>query len=489
MKKTIITAICVILVLLLPIGGVIGIAAALPEQYGNVFTSRLSEKYDRLNSIDEPKVIVVGGSSVAFGLDSELLEEYMGMPVVNFGLYAALGTKVMMDLSKSNIGEGDIIVLAPELDAQTLSLYFNAENTLMALDGSFYMLKDIAVSNYVQLLGGVWKFAGEKLSYYLSGNKPDPEGVYNSKNFNEYGDIVYDRPENTMPRGYDRNMLIDLSESIVSQDFIDYVNDYIRYCEKKGATVYFSYCPINDAALAGGAGVKADGTMNKDALSQQIADFQSYLKDNINCKFISEISDYIMEAGYFYDTNFHMNDAGVTAHTVTLIKDLLLETGSTASVTTEVPEAPALPEQDVIFEGEDENAKYFTFERLESGSYAITGLTAEGLEMKTLTVPLGYDGYKVTDIKAGAFASSKLETLILTEDTNIVFFEGDTFTGASRLKDMYIYQPNGDLISPPTSVAGTASGFVIHVPLGSNYADGYYWSQIGATFRLDAESR
>ena len=109
MKKTIITAICVILVLLLPIGGVTGIAVALPEQYGNVFTSRLSEKYDRLNSIDEPKVIVVGGSSVAFGLDSELLEEYMGMPVVNFGLYAALGTKVMMDLSRSNIGEGDII--------------------------------------------------------------------------------------------------------------------------------------------------------------------------------------------------------------------------------------------------------------------------------------------------------------------------------------------------------------------------------------------
>ena len=42
------------------------------------------------------------------------------MPVVNFGLYANLGTKLMLDLSRSGIGAGDVIVVAPEMNEQTL---------------------------------------------------------------------------------------------------------------------------------------------------------------------------------------------------------------------------------------------------------------------------------------------------------------------------------------------------------------------------------
>ena len=103
--------------------------------YGNVFVAALGDKYERLLAADSEKIVVVGGSSVAFGLDSKLMEEKTGIPVVNFGLYAALGTKLMLDLSLPHINEGDTVVIAPELDAQTLSLYFNASTTLRALDG------------------------------------------------------------------------------------------------------------------------------------------------------------------------------------------------------------------------------------------------------------------------------------------------------------------------------------------------------------------
>ena len=110
------------------------VAIGLPPVYSNSFVGVLDEKVERLASIEGKKVVVVGGSSVAFGLDSALMEEYLGMPVVNFGLYAAIGTKAMLDLSLPHIGEGDIVVLAPETDAQTLSLYFNGENMWKAID-------------------------------------------------------------------------------------------------------------------------------------------------------------------------------------------------------------------------------------------------------------------------------------------------------------------------------------------------------------------
>ena len=97
MKKSLII-IAAILVIVLPVGILLGMLFMLPSQYSNTFVGELDEKYNRLMEIDEPKIIVVGGSSVAFGLESEIIEEYTGMPVVNFGLYAALGTKVMLDL-------------------------------------------------------------------------------------------------------------------------------------------------------------------------------------------------------------------------------------------------------------------------------------------------------------------------------------------------------------------------------------------------------
>ena len=122
-----------LLAALVPAIALIAAGALIPAQYELTFLGALAPKYERLNAIEEPKVILVGGSSTAFGLDSALLEESVGMPVVNFGLYATLGTKLMLDLSRDGIGEGDIVVLAPEIDAQTLSLYFNAESTWQAV--------------------------------------------------------------------------------------------------------------------------------------------------------------------------------------------------------------------------------------------------------------------------------------------------------------------------------------------------------------------
>ena len=180
MKASKICALCIVAVMAVisPFAIVIGTVTLTPPQYSNSFIGALNEKYDRLHSIDEPKLVVVGGSSVVFGVDSELIEKYTGMPVVNFGLYAALGTKLMLDLSRSAIGEGDVVVISPELDPQTMSLYFSAEQTLRALDDDYRMFFDIATDDKLSLLGGAWRFATDKLEIIRTGRVIDPPGVY-----------------------------------------------------------------------------------------------------------------------------------------------------------------------------------------------------------------------------------------------------------------------------------------------------------------------
>lgn len=469
--KLIIKIIAALLLVVLPFAAVPTAALLLPAQYDESFTSALCDKVDRLAKIDEPKLVVIGGSSVAFGLDSELLERYTGMPVVNFGVYAALGTKLMLDLSRDYINDGDVIVLAPELDAQTLSMYFNSQTTLQATDGRPDILLDVPGEHLFSLLGASWEFASEKISYMAGGTAPSTTGAYDRDNFNKYGDIVYERPENVMSLYYDPNTAINLDSEILDQEFCDYLNDYIRSCEKKGASVYYSWCPINEMAIT--EDTKSD---------ERIAEFETFMQESIDCTFISSINDYILDAGYFFDTNFHLNDSGVAARSITLVRDLVMELGITSAVTEKIPEPPELPEIDLRFFGEDENAKYFEYVSLESGAYMIIGVKDEYKNMKSLTVPLGYNTYKVTHIGARAFEGTALEELTITEDTNVRNIMNGAFKGASRLKALYVLYPDSESIAPPADFVGVASDFVVYVPEAWLNCPMYYWGERGLKF-------
>ena len=478
-KKIIATSLTVI-ALLLPFVILFSVVLLTPKTYSSTFVGALDEKFDRLNSIEGEKIVVVGGSSVAFGIDSALMEEHLGKPVVNFGLYAALGTKLMMDLSRSAIGEGDIVILAPELDVQTLSLYFSSENTLEALDDDYSMARYVRGDNKLSLLGGLWKHAGKKLSYMKEGI-PDPEGVYNSKSFNEYGDVrgsmtdldgnlLWERGQNVMQLYYDPATVIDLSPDIISEEFIDYVNEYVRFCERRGATVYFSYCPMNRLAIK-------EGTTEND-----IADFTAYLKKSINCEFISYVDSYIIEEGYFYDTNFHLNNAGVLLRTKTLIEDIMLAKGTFTTVNIEVPKAPELPDAFVKFLSVDENDKYFTYDELSNGALVITGLTDLGKAQETLTIPLGANYTKVTAIGAGAFSEGNCRTVIVTEDTNLRNFLDNSFADTT-VRDLYIYY-NFTSEDEKLVPAGNFSGITIHVTKDSPYLTHYDWNDTSGGFKF-----
>lgn len=319
-SKTVIAIILAAVILVLPFAAVLTLAIVPTSAFSDSFYGALDEKYERLHTTEGEKIVVVGGSSVAFGLDSEALEAYTGMPVVNFGLYAALGTKLMLDLSDSAIGEGDIVILAPELDPQTLSMYFNPDTTLLALEDDMSMLLDIPSEHYGDLLIASWDFVGKKLRM-LSGSVSD-EGVYRSEYFNSYGDFVYPRYGNVMELYYDTGVPVDLCLDSMREDFdtfLDYLNGYIASCEDKGATVYFSYCPMNERGII--------------STEEEARAFFEYLEENIDCEFISSPEDYILGAGYFFDTNFHLNLVGVQVRTLRLGYDIKIARGDMSVIT------------------------------------------------------------------------------------------------------------------------------------------------------------
>ena len=162
MKKSWLRFIAFLLVFALPIITIGSVVFLAPSRFDETFLGEFENKVDRLYETEGEKIVFIGGSSLAFGLDAKLLSETLGRPVINFGLYATLGTKVMMDYARGAIGKGDIIVIAPEMNAQTWSLYFNAEAMWQALDGNFDDFRHLSKDDYSAMLGGFWKFAASK---------------------------------------------------------------------------------------------------------------------------------------------------------------------------------------------------------------------------------------------------------------------------------------------------------------------------------------
>ena len=138
-----------LLVLVVEQGFLLFCGFGLPAQFGNTFMGELKSKYERLKSTEGKRIVLIGGSGAAFDCDSSMLEEFFpSYEIVNFGMYAGLGTKAVLDLSESYIHEGDIVIFSPEQSEQTLSDYFNGEYMWQAVDGAFGMLRDIKSENF-----------------------------------------------------------------------------------------------------------------------------------------------------------------------------------------------------------------------------------------------------------------------------------------------------------------------------------------------------
>ena len=96
--------------------------------------------------------------------------------------------------------------------------------------------------------------------------------------------------------------------------------------------MYFSFAPMNRLGIS-------------DSSAESVEEFYDFLAEELSFEIISDPNDYIMDAEWFYDSNFHLNSSGMTVRSVQLLEDIknLLK----ISAPTEIP----LPEKPEIANG------------------------------------------------------------------------------------------------------------------------------------------
>lgn len=439
----------------------------LPPQYHDTFPGEMKYKQERLMSTPGKRIVLIGGSSVPFSMKSDVIAAHFPeYEVVDFGLYADMGTVVMLDWARANVHEGDIYLIMPEQHEQTLSTYFSGENVWQALDGAFGNLPLLSSKRFEKLVAAFPAFAGRKLFYYVNGT-PSGDTIYTRSSFNEYGDIACEgREYNIMEQGYNPNDPISFSTSVIAEDFIQEMNAFAQDVTGQGATVYYHFPAMNQLAVLNGT-TRAD-----------IDTYYDYLKKKLDFPVSGNPHNSILDSGWFYDTNFHLNESGAIYYTRQMVEDLkilLQDTSPVDIMQVPMPESPksASAPSEAVWDNSGSNC--FTYEAAEQG-LLINGLTSEGQNATCLVLPGFYEEQPVVGITEDLFLDcTALETLTIQSNIGILY--DGMFQGCDNLKSLILTGAPEDY-TVGSSLMGNAS-FIIYVPLEEldHYKRHYSWQK------------
>lgn len=424
----------------------------LPECYGDSFMGELKYKVRLIDETPGRRIVIVGGSAAAFGVDSGLLERAMpGYSVVNFGMYAALGTAVMLDLAEKSVRAGDIVILMPEESGQTLSGFFDPAVMWQGLDGALWLLPRLPAEKLLRLAGAEPEFAASKLRFTLRNERPAASGVYRRDSFNARGDVESPlAARNVMPLLWDETSPAELSPELVSREFTERANEFAR---RTGADVVFAFAPVNALAVSGSA-----------------ESLYFALAEALEFPVIGDPADSVMDAGWFYDTNYHLNSAGKAVFTDALIGALKAHLGDPEPFPVSLPVMPE-PESAVWSEGDDSDAELFDYTQAGDG-LAVCGAR----DSERLTVPSFHDGKPVTAILEGAFSDcASLREVVIPRNVRSV--ASGAFDGAAALERIVLQNEKPSLTRAGDGLLrGTGARIIVPPGTSGAYRTDYFWS-------------
>ncbi len=275
----------------------------MPQYTGNYQASML-DKVHRLKSVEGPKIVLIGNSNLAFGIDSAKIEEAFGMPVVNMGLHGGVGNAFNEQAAKLNVQEGDIYIVAhtnyddPDKIKNPMLAWITIEN-----HPELYPL--IRVQDWPDMIMAYPTYLKKCLTFWRTetGNT-ETNDCYRRSAFNAYGDNYFPRPQ-TVADGVDFSPVM---IHHINGTTAERLNELNAYLTERGATMLVAAYPI--------------AVYKKTPSEKEYFEMGKEISDALDCKVISDFRDYMFDETYFYDSYTHLTDEGVKVRTGQLIKDL-----------------------------------------------------------------------------------------------------------------------------------------------------------------------
>ncbi len=272
----------------------------------------IKTKMERLQTLESPKIILIGGSNLAFGMDTKRLEKVFKRPAVNMGLHASLGLSIMFEQVKPYVNKGDIVIVSPEYQQFVRNQYYGTKILAQFLFENHDQFQYLTTHNFLVFLRNFLEPFRERLYFtlrtYSKGKSIFNEGrtVYDAENFNKHGDMIgHINHKNKRPLNNSGNLW---KSTFLDKDIISKMATNIQKIEDRGGYVYLTLPCLPDDEYS----------TNMDFTNKVL----EYYSEFSNIRLISSVNNYHLEEDNFFDTIYHLNREGIKLRTNLLISDL-----------------------------------------------------------------------------------------------------------------------------------------------------------------------
>jgi hypothetical protein len=280
-------------------------------------------KHERAKCITTPKIMFVGGSSYAYGIDSEFMENNTSVPVVNLGLHGGFGVPYILEEAKSLMRKGDVIFLCIE--------YFMGDGDYRLLQETFKYFPEVAdfqqfplkrdvISHINETRKGLHNWANnrEKDKYSdddisiakAASHGQKVEGVH----FNKYGDINFNYKESEYSMSPEQTKYSFRYWGVE----IELMNEFMAEAKAKGVDVYFSYPP------------HAKSSFDKNV--ENFAETDKEIRRDLKIEILNTPEQLAFEDSFFYDTEYHLTAKGRDLRSKIMLETIANNKNARASV-------------------------------------------------------------------------------------------------------------------------------------------------------------
>ncbi len=277
------------------------------EDLSNHYLAASIDRHARAATLDKPRVLFMGNSNLAFGLDSEYMERELGRPVVNLGLHGALGLNFIVEETLSVIEKGDVVVVCIPYylnEAGSGKMLYtmnqvNPESKAWTKGVTAYDRFGFALDDAVKLTQKARRQGFRKRT------TKKKKTVYRRNAFNEYGDVI---AHTRMPVPEKRNPWNPLWDVEGFDTQVKILTDFYEKAQAKGVAKVMMVHPAFINSMY-------------EQTTKELKILQEYYAE-LPFEVLGKPEDFAYPDSLFFDTVYHLNKNGRERWNKELVKIL-----------------------------------------------------------------------------------------------------------------------------------------------------------------------
>jgi hypothetical protein len=285
------------------------------------FNAVTGDKQLLLEREPSPRIVMVGGSNLVFGINSPEIERRTAYHPVNMGLNVGDGLAFMLRNVEPRLRPGDIVIVSPEYE--NFGEFYNGLGPFLFAEAehSPAVIGHFTRANFLEVLnkgfiiaGGIFRYAVQQKGRTERLWLETGAHVYRRDAFNRYGDLVAHYPlTNRLAAGYP--VVGPVNAHVTPETIaraIEGLNSFNDAAVQRGVRVFYSFPPI-----------PADLFERQGPAIQQI---EAELHSQLRFSTLDTPAELTFPLDNFFDGYYHLTAEGAIKRTTRLL-DRLEEKG------------------------------------------------------------------------------------------------------------------------------------------------------------------